>query len=401
MKKINLLMIISIVILLVGCVQIPSQVKNLNVNWPDEKPFIYNSDDIDISNITVEIEYLNGDIDTLRLKDVSLQGNGLIIDGAGEDKTVKLDMSNLGEFYIRISYGGVSVTLYYTVFYTGLQNKDYAFNMVQVGTPDETHTIPTGIDDSGTATVEGGYLMATTETTYELWYEVRIWAEASGYHFQNLGREGDGGTIGAAPTEAILEPVTTVSWRDVIVWTNALSEMTELDPVYRTAEGIIINDARDSNGSQVDGAIQTDNNGYRLPTSNEWEMAARWKNDTISTDGSILVSGRYWTPGNYASGATAGITDETATSAVSWYSNNSDTGTGQKTHSVALKNANMLGIYDMSGNIEEWCFDGDDLVGGRYTKGGSYATNSNIVQVGCSWIASPVDTLPLGFRIVR
>jgi len=116
---------------------------------------------------------------------------------------------------------------------------DEIVDMVQVGEQGITYTIPIGSSDSGTATVEGGYLMATTETTYELWYEVRIWAETNGYHFDNLGREGDGGTIGAAPTEAKLEPVTTVSWRDVIVWTNALSEMTGLDPVYRTAEGII------------------------------------------------------------------------------------------------------------------------------------------------------------------
>jgi len=165
-------------------------------------------------------------------------------------------------------------------------------DLVSVGEIGLIYTIPTGLDDSGTATVEGGYLMATTETTYELWYAVRVWAEASGYHFDNLGREGNGGTTGAVPTEENKhKPVTYVSWRDVIVWTNALSEMMRRDPVYRTPAGLIIKDSRDSNASQVDGAIQTDNNGYRLPTSMEWEMAARWRNS--GGDGAILVGDRY------------------------------------------------------------------------------------------------------------
>ena len=130
--------------------------------------------------------------------------------------------------------------------------------------------------------------LVTTQTTYELWYEVRVWAEAHGYHFQNQGREGHDGTIGSAPTAAKLEPVTTVSWRDTIVWLNPLSEMSGYNPVYRTSGGAIIKDSRNANAVVVDAAVQTSNNGYRLPTRNEWEMAARWKNDTESTDDSIL-----------------------------------------------------------------------------------------------------------------
>lgn len=93
----------------------------------------------------------------------------------------------------------------------------------------------------------------------------------------------------------------------MIVWPNAYSEMEGKAPVYRTAVGEIIRDSSTANiaTTLIDSAIQTNNNGYRLPTSMEWEMAARWKNDTVSTNGSKLVGGRYWTPGNYASGATA------------------------------------------------------------------------------------------------
>ncbi len=75
----------------------------------------------------------------------------------------------------------------------------------------------------------------------------------------------------------------------------------------------------DSNASVVNAAVQTENNGYRLPTGNEWEMAARWKHDTGSLGGSILVGDRYWTPGNYPSGSSLRYTNDQTNSLVAWY----------------------------------------------------------------------------------
>jgi len=182
--------------------------------------------------------------------------------------------------------------------------------------------------------------------------------------------------------------------------------MTGLDPVYRTHDGEIIKDSRDGNSSVVDAAVQTDHNGYRLPTSNEWEMAARWKDDEQSTDGSILVGGRYWTPGDYASGATTDHTNTTGTKGVAWYYTSlvMEGWDIIKTQNVGTKLPNALGLYDMSGNVWEWTYDWHpNWVGHtRILRGGSYDDMSNHLQIGrFSSAAMDVFSSEKGFRIVR
>ena len=124
--------------------------------------------------------------------------------------------------------------------------------------------------------------------------------------------------------------------------------------------------------------------GFRLPTSDEWELAARYKGNDSSNGAKEYPadSGSWWTPGSYASGATLDNTNATETGLVSWYSGNS----GSSTHIVADEtniNANALGLYDMSGNVWEWAFDWYNTVGSyRVTRGGSYNNSAGGVQVG-------------------
>ncbi|MHB1151455.1 MAG: SUMF1/EgtB/PvdO family nonheme iron enzyme [Eubacteriales bacterium] len=259
-----------------------------------------------------------------------------------------------------------------------------AFNMITVGNTGYSYEVPIGTDNSGIANVNGGYQIAQTETTYELWSSVIKWALNNGYAFQNVGREGSDGVIGAAPTTSSREPVTDISWRDIIVWLNALSELKGLQPVYRTGDGIIIRDSKDLNAAVVDNAYQTSTNGYRLPSGLEWEMAAKWI-DSIN-----------WTWGSYASGANADYNDEIATGYVAWYSANSN----NTTNFVKSKAPNTLGLYDMSGNVWEWCYD--FMGSSRIIRGGSWSGYAVDMQVGLiNSFYSSFTSIDIGFRIAK
>jgi formylglycine-generating enzyme required for sulfatase activity len=160
-----------------------------------------------------------------------------------------------------------------------------------------------------------------------------------------------------------------------VVWCNALTEYynansgTDLVPAYNImaaalpARSAAILNTNSDDVEQVSGAT-----GFRMPKSVEWEYAARYIGATNLGGYGISMSGLYWTPGNYASGAAG--TDAASIDAVAWYGGN--TGAKQK---VATKAPNVLGLYDMCGNVRDRCFD---IFGTTYTadRGGAY--NSTI-----------------------
>jgi formylglycine-generating enzyme required for sulfatase activity len=159
-------------------------------------------------------------------------------------------------------------------------------------------------------------------------------------------------------------PVENVSWFDAVKFCNALSEQYGLAPVY-TIDGDTVTWNRESRG-------------FRLPTEAEWEYAAR--GGPGGSLGELSKAG-------YAGSLTAGD--------VAWYGTNSN----RRTQPVRKKLPNELGIYDMSGNVWEWCWDwyGDYPSDPAYNPEGPSTGRNRVFRGGA--FMNPVNQLRVSFRV--
>lgn len=161
-------------------------------------------------------------------------------------------------------------------------------------------------------------------------------------------------------------PVENVSWYDAVYFCNKLSQLYNLTPAY--------NFSADFNIEVQKGKVTLNPtaNGYRLPTVEEWVNAASGgENENYDLNVNI--------------------------ESVAWYKKNADF----QAHQVGIRAANKYGLYDMLGNVWEWCWN--TYVGNyHYNCGGSFDEDSETCKVNLQRSCSAdFKNKNLGFRVVK
>jgi formylglycine-generating enzyme len=209
------------------------------------------------------------------------------------------------------------------------------------------------------------------EVTWHEWREVSAWAAKNGYS----------DLLGTGKGSSPNHPVRQITWLDALKWCNAKSEKNGLQPYY-SVNGLVFRTGKAP--YEGVGAVEMDSNanGYRLPTETEWEWAAR---------GGLSSKGYTYSGSN-------DISD------VAW--NNVYK---RMDKPVGTKKPNELGIFDMSGGVWEWCWNAapdemwDPSVSHRRIRGGATQNFPIYCKINYRKIGYDLDSGSnhIGFRLAR
>jgi formylglycine-generating enzyme required for sulfatase activity len=202
-----------------------------------------------------------------------------------------------------------------------------------------------------------GFYIDTTPVTWSLWSNVYAYATNHGYTFLHAG---------SAYNSAQDQPVASVDWYDCVKWCNARSEQAGLVPVYYSDAGLT------SVYRSGEGTVYTEwfARGYRLPTEAEWEKAARGGRSNQRFPWGLTISTNQ---ANYKADAGGPAYDIGPRGLIG------------HTTPVGSYPPNGYGLYDMAGNLFEWCWDwqGTPYSGGADPRGPS--TGSLRIYRGGDW----------------
>jgi formylglycine-generating enzyme required for sulfatase activity len=318
----------------------------------------------------------------------------LAVRGLSEGGSVTVTVS---KSLYTITGGPQTVTVYY---YTlGMEMANVPGGSFQMGNPDTA--IPNSDNERPEHAVTlAGFYMGKHEVTQKQWLTV---IGSTIEEQQTLAGSTDDNGKGDN------FPIYFVNWFEAIVFCNKLSVMEGFSPAYRidgstnpAAWGEVPASVTHNNYTKWNAVtIVPNSTGYRLPTEAQWEYAARGGNGS---------------PGGYTYSGGNTIGD------VAWYVGNTSytPGTaGWGSRAVGTKDSNGLGLHDMSGNVEEWCWDryggysgddqdnpaGADAGTNRVHRGGYFSADAQSCRSACRSSDNPSTRtgggIVLGFRVAR
>ncbi len=238
-----------------------------------------------------------------------------------------------------------------------------------------------GIDpDHGvySLTNASAFYMDRTEVTKAQWDVVYVWAVANGYSFENVGSG-----------KAANHPVQGLNWYDCVKWCNARSQKDGRTPCY-TVDGSVYKTGR---GSPMTNLAAS---GYRLPKVMEWEYAAR---------GGLSGKRFPWgdiidhTRANYYSEWNNGVPRYSYDQGYSGHDTRYATGGTPYTSPAGAFAANGYGLYDMAGNVDEWCYEAYSWDTAIYNGGGNWSDSACYVTCANMGLDGALNS-SIGFRAV-